>query len=229
MHHPEHLCLHLNQTLDPREGHYVCPDCGLVLSPYYVQYDNNIQIEKTNYWMEEIKNYLDRIHIPLVFTKMIFEYFHTTYDKKNINNLMCSIYKILNENGIPLTLNEISETSNISTKSIVRLQKDNVKLAKEEIAEKYCKFLNLSFKTVSVIKEELKKCKQSGHTPTTIVAATIYKITKEREKHISMKEISKLMNVSCISIQRYLSYIKKCTSTKVSDIRKEMVCSFTRD
>jgi len=28
---------------------------------------------------------------------------------------------------------------------------------KEEIAEKYCRFLNLNYKTITVIKEEIKK------------------------------------------------------------------------
>jgi transcription initiation factor TFIIIB Brf1 subunit/transcription initiation factor TFIIB len=212
MYYPEHLCSHLNQILDTKEGNYCCLDCGLVLSPYYIQDNIITKSEETNYWREEIKNYLDRIHIPQTFSNMIYEYFDKNYYSKNNKNMMCSIYKILNENGITITLNEISGTSHISSKEIVKVQKDNVKLTKEEIAEKYCKFLNLSFAIVSVIKEEIKKSNLSGHTPTTIVAAIIYKITKQEGKGISMKEISKLMNVSCISIQRYIKYQKNAVS-----------------
>jgi transcription initiation factor TFIIIB Brf1 subunit/transcription initiation factor TFIIB len=214
MYHPEHFCQHLNQIIDSREGHYVCCDCGLVLSALYI--DNySYPINKSNDWIEEIKDYLDRIHIPQYFTTLIYNYFDKTYNQKNMKNMICSIYKVLNENGIPISLNEISETCAVSCQSIVKAQKDNVKLIKEELAEKYCQFLNLSYKTITVIKEQIKNSYLSGHSPNTIVAAIIYKIAKKERQRISMKEISKLMNVSCISIQRYLNYLQKCTSTKV--------------
>jgi len=89
MYHPEHLCSHMNQIIDSREGQYVCCDCGLVISPYFVAMDSSKSSYKYNYWKEEIKDYLDRIHLPQYFTNLIYDYFDKNYDQKII--IICCV------------------------------------------------------------------------------------------------------------------------------------------
>jgi len=50
------------------------------------------------------------------------------------------------------------------------------------LCEKYCKLLNLDYQTTSLIKAQLKDSKNSGHTPMTKVAGTIYYICKKEKR-----------------------------------------------
>jgi response regulator of citrate/malate metabolism len=69
--------------------------------------------------------------------------------------------------------------------------------------EKYCVMLKLDFKDYSVIKETIQRSLKTGHNNLTIIGANIYLHCKERKK-IPIKVIARTLNISCISIQRYL-------------------------
>lgn len=220
MYNAENICEHLNQVTDQHEGSIICQDCGLVLSDYFETderkdksfnfHDVDEINQKNDYanklcWLEEIKDILDRIHIPCTYATHILRYFNGAYKSKNFNNLYFSIYKILNSSGIPISLAELSTATRTNKNHISKSQKinDTIFIKYDQLAEKYCTLLNLDFKTVAVIKEKIRNSPVTGHTPITIVAATIYQFCKRKNKNISMKKISSLMNVSCISIQRY--------------------------
>lgn len=204
------FCAHLNSVICQHEGCIVCQDCGVVLSSYFenehqpITHSLNL-ITAENKWVEEIKNILDRIHIPIVYAEHIFKYFQSTYTSKNLRNLMFSIYYILNKFDIPISLNELAAITNTEKTSIYKAQNynENLLLNYDERVEKYCSILNLTFKMVSLIKETIKRTKITGHPPLTIIAAIIYKICKTHKLRISMKKISQITNISCISIQRY--------------------------
>jgi transcription initiation factor TFIIIB Brf1 subunit/transcription initiation factor TFIIB len=69
--------------------------------------------------------------------------------------------------------------------------------------EKYATLLKLDFETITLIKERINNLPNSGHNPNSVIAATIYQICKLTKQPISMKKVSLVTQVSCVSIQRY--------------------------
>jgi transcription initiation factor TFIIIB Brf1 subunit/transcription initiation factor TFIIB len=108
-------------------------------------------------------------------------------------------------------MKDISAITGLKNNSIYSMQeKDKVIILKpNEMLEKYCKYLNLDFKAYSVIKEKISTSLQSGHNPLTIIGANIYVYCKEKKLNYSMKKIASTLNISCISIQRYIKNINK--------------------
>ena len=70
--------------------------------------------------------------------------------------------------------------------------------------------LNLNYKDYTVIKENILKVPVSGHNPLTVIGTFIYKYSKENRKKLSMKKISTVLQISPISIQRYLKNELSC-------------------
>ena len=111
----------------------------------------------------------------------------------------------LNSLGVSVSLHDLSIATGVHMSKIYLTQKpnENVKLDMSSLAEKFCCALKIDFKTTALIKERLTKPTESGHTPATVIAGSIYKIAKERKLKLSIKKISEVTSVSSISIQRY--------------------------
>jgi transcription initiation factor TFIIIB Brf1 subunit/transcription initiation factor TFIIB len=108
-------------------------------------------------------------------------------------------------------MKDISSITGVKNNSIYDMQeKDKVIILKpNEMLEKYCKYLNLDFKAYSVIKENISNISSTGHNPLTIIGSYIYLYCKENKLNYSMKKIASAVNISCISIQRYIKNLKK--------------------
>ena len=214
-------CRHETELLDDREGHYVCLLCGLVLDEFF--YDPNLTFQKSNpfvsqklidksdHWLGDVCDILDKINLPQRFGFDIIHHFNTCHQTKNRKNLLASIYYVLNHKlGVCLTLAEISNVVGCCKKEIRNQQRPetlNVSVDKDVLTEKYCSMLELDFKTTSLIKEEISKIKKAGHSPTTIVAGSIYLICKRLKLKKTIKNVSDVTSVSAISIQRFVKYV----------------------
>lgn len=216
MHFKERSCQHLNLVEDWHEGFEVCTSCGLVLSQLFMNQmqksetsEQNLKDEK-NVSLEEIRNLLDRIHISTCFAAKIEAYLKENFTTKSNQALVYSTFKILNELSIPISLKEISLASNLSKKILHKVQSNNevVHVDFSNVMEKYARLLNLSYETITLIKERIINSPNSGHNPNSVIAATIYQICKITEQPISMKKISLVTQVSCVSIQRYNKFCK---------------------
>jgi len=206
------LCPSKSEILDSQNGHYVCTACGLVLDSFYLdtnQYNIFENQQIPDKWIEETKDILDRINIPVSFTDHILKHFELNYRIKNSKYLLDSIYTVLNNLGIPISLNELANVNGclknkINCKNVTEI--NNVQIDKFVLIEKYCAILQLDFKTTTLIKEKLSKVKKAGHSPTTVVGALIYSTCKELKLKKTIKDIALATSVSPISIQRYLKY-----------------------
>lgn len=219
MPHREHLCSHENKVDDEREGICVCTDCGLVLEeklflPGYnektcfetLQCVTSTQKELEK--KEEIKELLHRINLPDVFS---FQVSKKSLQKQNSKkSVPFLLYQSLNENGCPISMKEISAVSGMANNKIYKNQEKNeiIIIKPELMLEKYCNMLNLDFNAYSVIKKQISSHSKTGHTPLTIIGANIYLYIKNNNLKTSMKLVAKTLNISCISIQRYLKQIK---------------------
>ena len=210
MSHEEDFCGHLNEIIDEREGTIICTDCGLILSQHIFYESKFNEYDSYDKHLEEIKELLERLNLPQSFASAIFEKYKILKkaDKNKKYLISYSLYKTLNEMGFPISIKDISAVSGIPDNYIYDMQEsdNSIILTPTSLLEKYCKLLELDYKTYSVIKGMLPEV-STGHNPLTIIASTIYKYCKENKLKYSMKQIATTVNISSISIQRYL---KKC-------------------
>lgn len=207
------LCGHETSIIDEHEGHYVCTQCGLVMSPYFIggHKSYNEILSENDSWHREARDILDRINISVNISicDQVIRYFNAHFERKNRESLIFSIYKVLNDQiGVCLSLHELCNICGVDKSKVYNKQKinQNVSIDKTILVEKYCKMLGLTFKTTSLIKEELDKQRPSGHTPSTIIAGTIYSVCKKLKEKVTVKKVSQITSVSQISIQRFYKY-----------------------
>ena len=216
MHHSNSSCQHLETLDDFHEGSVVCTLCGLVISPLFSDFVPSIpcyqeEINSTeSFCLNEIKNLLDRIHVSTCFATRILTHLRMNFTTNSRRNVVYSVFKVLNELNIPISLKEISHVSNLSKKTLHQVQSHNevIDVDFSDVVEKYARLLNLSFETIALIKAKIKNSTGSGHNPNSVLASTIYQICKSTGQRISMKKIAQVTQVSCVSIQRYNKFIK---------------------
>jgi len=212
----ERTCQHLNLVEDIHEGSIVCIDCALVISSLFLnqirQVSNSGQdfSPSENTSLTEIKNLLDRIHISTSYGDKINAHLQKNYVTTSMEAIVFSVYKVLNEMGISISMKEISQATNISKKVLHKAQSINevVHIDFSEVVEKYVRLLGLPYEILALIKKTILKCPKTGHNPNSILAAVIYQVCKQTNQRVSMKKISQVTKVSCISIQRYNKYCK---------------------
>lgn len=212
-------CPHLNEVIDHHNGDYICSDCGLVLDKIYFSFHNNLYSQdweqKINI-IEEIKDVLERLQVPSSFANMILTNFKIqcpTYDKitelKKRVLMGISIYEVLNENDIPVSIKDIAGVLQVTTEDMFHYQKKPIAINWKEMLSKYCSLLGIAYPHYSVIKRRIKENKiLSGHNPITILGGYIYIYVKECKLKISLKQISETLNISGVSIQRYIKFLE---------------------
>lgn len=203
------VCKVEDLILDHAAGCYVCVKCGYVKDSYYffeADKASTSYASLSNKTIEAISDILDRIHISTVYNKEIALYHQKNYSKFNMENLVMSIYRVINKYGFNISLNHLMQISGLKGKRIFKSQKpnENILLDITEMIERFIQPLDLTYKDVSLIKEQIKSQPLSGHTPLTVIAGNIYLYCKTNNKHITIKKISLTTQVSCISIQRYI-------------------------
>jgi transcription initiation factor TFIIIB Brf1 subunit/transcription initiation factor TFIIB len=211
MPHQENICRHLNEIIDDREGTIICIDCGLVLSNNLFQEDKYFSsFTNEDNDLNQIKEFLERLNMPVSFSCQIFENYKQTVKKRKHGKFLLpyTIYQTLNDIGYPISIKQISAVSGVSENLIYDMQnsEESIILEPNSLLEKYCKILGLDFKSYSVIKERLPEV-STGHNPLTVIASNIYKYSKDNNLKHSMKDIASAVGISPISIQRYM---KKC-------------------
>lgn len=212
MHTKHHSCQHDSVIEDHHEGTIVCISCGLVLSNLFLhQIERMTHCETQKDILTDIQNLLDRIHVPICYANQIESYYTRNFTTKSKNSIIFSIYKVLNDFQIPISLKEISNVSNVNIKKLnkAHLEDSFVQRDTNVILERYCSLLGLCYKTTTLIKNRLVTLPNSGHNPNSVLASLIYQVCRDLKKKISIKRISEVTNVSCISIQRYNSFSKK--------------------
>jgi transcription initiation factor TFIIIB Brf1 subunit/transcription initiation factor TFIIB len=207
MPHSENLCPHVNQVTDDREGTIVCTTCGLVLTTQIFQESYRCDRNEKEYNLViKINDILHKLNLPVCFTTDILKRYLKMPPRKYL--LEYVVYLTLHECGFPISIKDIACVTGISDSKIYDLQEDqSICLQPKDLVEKYCKMLNLDFKTCSLIKEELPTVIETGHNPLTVIASTIYKYSRRNKLKLSMKQIATVVNISTVSIQRY---IRKC-------------------
>lgn len=218
-------CKHINTVVDEREGSIICSDCALVTSEHLFLCSNvtssfTQQYKTENYNVtsslsqqykteNEILEILERLNLSSTYAENVKKNMRKISIKRNnrsISNdvLAASIFKTFNSEKNTLSIGDVSAVSGVSKKKIAKLDKSIHILKSEHILEKYCCLNNLDYKNYTVIKEELYKYKVLGHNPLTLVGSLIYMHCKRNKIKNSMKNISQTLNISPISIQRFL-------------------------
>lgn len=205
-------CEHKIEAIDSREGHTVCISCGLVLSEsLFCHNEMSFPLSHGNQkWQEKAKDLLDRINIPTRFSENIVKYFETNYAVKNETNFLFSVYSVLNKQlGFVITLKDLAYLAHSKPQKLFSQQPENeiINIEKNDLVDRYCTLLSLSFEIKTLIKEFISEHYQSGHTPLTVIAGSIYLICKKQKLKITAKKIASVVGVSPISIQRFVKHV----------------------
>ena len=206
-------CQHLNEITDYVEGAIVCTDCGLVLSSVFLNnYCNTeIEIKIKNNQCDYILEILSRLQMPDFFKNIIYKNLLCIDLKyrKNENAIAYVIYKTLNDENCGITIKDISAVTGYTEAQIYNFQSSNecVILNPLNQVEKFCRLLQLPKNSYSVIKENIPTI-STGHNPTTVLGAAIYIYCKSINFNVSIVKIAQTLNISFISIQRYLKLLK---------------------
>lgn len=209
MYFEEHFCEHINEVIDQREGTIICSDCGLVVSSLFINsFNENVETETNEYVLE----ILSRLQIPEFFKTDILNNLKNieVKHKTKENAIAFVIYKTLNDLDCGVSIKDISAVTGYTDSQIYNFQTSNDSVILDPLIqlEKYCIMLGLPKKSYSVIKGTINSNK-TGHNPTTILATAIYKYCKTHDCGVSMKKIAETLNISCVSIQRYIKFEKK--------------------
>jgi len=193
--------------LDHKAGVYVCTKCGQVKDQFFTPEKNEGRaMPLSNKMIETIKDMLDRIHVPTCYAEEIAQYHQRNYNLTKLKTLILSIYFILNKHSFNIPLSHLLQTNGLTGTRIFHMQKPNksVLIDAAELLDRFYMAIGLTYKDMSLIKEQIKSLPPSGHTPLTILAGNIYLYCKANNKKISIRQISNITQVSYISIQRYI-------------------------
>lgn len=207
-------CEHEEVIEDYREGTVVCTACGLVLSSLFLHQIVNLseqRAEVDEQLLSDIQHLLDRIHVPLCHAYRIESYHKKNFSCKTKQSIAFSVYKTLNEIGVPLSMREVSNITSVKKVSLNRVQCEDTLMQIDSgiLVEKYSKMLGLSYEITTLIKKELACSPISGHNPNSVLASLIYQVCKRSKIKVSIKKVAEVTSVSCISIQRYNNFFKK--------------------
>ena len=205
----ENHCPHLNEIIDQCGGAVICTDCGLVLSEVYLSPVKNFKT-LYNFKNDYILEILSRLQMPEFFKDDILKNLDDIEPKyrKNENAMAFVIFKTLNDLNCGVSIKDVSSVTGYTDSQIYNFQTDeSIFLNPITQLEKYCAILELPKNSFSVIKENMK-ITQTGHNPNTVLGTAIYKHCKEKNLNISMQKIARTLNISCVSIQRYIRLTK---------------------
>lgn len=205
-------CSHGNELVDYRGGFIICQDCGIVIDSVF---ESSSCGEDYNYCglskkeFEHVKEMIERLNLPNSIFPHIAKKILSKKEGKNISESLMAhcLYVTLADLGIPFSLNDVSSITGINQSKISKDKKcesSNVIIINtDDILERACSKLNLKYKQFTLIKESIKKS-NNGFNPSTIISAHIYCFSRTNKLNITLKQISNVTGISCMSIQRYI-------------------------
>ncbi len=212
-------CPHTDEIIDAREGNYICLSCGLCKDAYFEQPEinteyselgsngsNDIGYENICY----IKEILSRLNVPLYISDFISKAINENKGNRKITKPMISHYTYitLSEMGIPFSIKDICGVTGTPQKIISKEQSKMVEssviiIETDDLLWRYCSKLGIRHQFYTVIKEMIPKVLE-GYNPSTIVSAYIYIFCRRNKIKLTIKQISTVTGISCMSIQRFI-------------------------
>lgn len=200
-------CNHSDEILDTTSGDYICTLCGLVLDRVY-QASSNLKREDEYTLTDNVRynfvaEILSKLNLPRSLSPVICS--RIGEGRVKDSDICQVIYDMLIEEKIPFTLKEITSVSGVpQTKIKPPTQNSSICIIEEKkILERCCSKLGLSYKDYTLIKRSLNN-EMSGFSPSTVIAAQIYKYCKRRQIKLKLKLITEVVGVSNMSVHRYL-------------------------
>lgn len=208
------MCFHQNEIIT--ESGYVCRDCGFCKDSFYESPKNESQTPFTendllsNEVISQIKETLERLNLPIYLHKFVSKSILKNKNNQKLTPALVAhhVYKTLSDFSIPFSLKNICSVTGVSKNKISKEQKKSsessiIFIKTGDLLDRYCGQLSLDFKKSTLIKEKIPQI-DGGYNPSTIVSAYIYLFCRANKIKITLKQISNVTGISCMSIQRYL-------------------------
>ena len=222
-------CSHENHIVDYRGGGVVCVECGQVIDSVFEERESYLSMEDdedgrgglTERESEYVKEMIEGLNLPSkTFSHIAKKILSMKFGKNASETLMTHcLYITLADMDIPFSVNDVSSVTGINHSKISKNKKckdSSVVIIKtENILERACSNLSLDFNQYTLIKESIKKS-NTGFNPSTIISAYIYIFCRQNKLNITLKQISNITGISCMSIQRYIKKNELSSRTKIS-------------
>lgn len=207
-------CSHINQIADMASGDNICTDCGLVLDRIFISPDKDRKYLENSPSDDFLTELLEKLHLP----KNIASYVDSnlsTFDRASDRHSHLSIarclYRAASKLGLPVTARDVCAVSGFSSKKILeessaiskRGYSSVICISIDDILEKLCGKLAISFKDFTLIKKSVQ-VRYSGFNPATVATAYIYLYCKKSLKSIKLKDICAISGISCMSVHRFI-------------------------
>ena len=219
-------CQHDSTLLDTSAGDEICVNCGQILIEKVI---NGIDYplhgiserEETQASLDSLEDYvstlLNRAHLPPCFSHDVIQLYQAKASGYNDVLMVVCLGEILNNQGVPFSLKELSDLSGVGIRKLTSVQKKyfpfthrpikpsqmiNRLGAKLGLNRRHCMKLQTWL-------EDLEKRLCFTKNPLSVCAAILWRYNELQSLHLSFKMVSKICQVSDISIRRALVRYQK--------------------
>jgi len=195
-----------------------------------VQWDTHINWDKRNLLIAitELKRISSNLNLPERVKKATIHLYKKMFKRKLLRGrsihgmITACLYFVCKYEKVPITLQDILNETSVDSKVVKRcykilIRKLNLKSPQLNpilLIPKYCADLGLSIdverETIYLLKLFLNNTPSCGKDPKGLCAGAIYLVAKFKNKHVCQKDISRVVNITEVTLRsRYKELLKK--------------------
>ena len=232
-------CQHSHPIEDTQEGHWVCPDCGLVLDVVYQDALRNsppTPIKDYDYY--RLADICHRVHIHPSVLDTAHQLLLSWRKRLSHCPEACGdalvLYHALLEHSVPRPMVHVCQACQADIKHVWKWQKvaethglvTSSSIRPKDMAEYFLRPLCLSYAECQAILNNVEQLPPNSFSPRTILATSSYLYLKEdssRKEVPSIQHVGDMLNVSVMSMYRCQSFIKHAVSPRSSSHERKRV------
>ena len=195
-----------------------------------VQWDTHINWDKRNLLIAitELKRISSNLNLPERVKKATIHLYKKMFKRKLLRGrsihgmITACLYFVCKYEKVPITFQDILNETSVDSKVVKRcykilIRKLNLKSPQLNpilLIPKYCADLGLSIdverETIYLLKLFLNNTPSCGKDPKGLCAGAIYLVAKFKNKHVCQKDISRVVNITEVTLRsRYKELLKK--------------------
>lgn len=205
-------------------GDNICTDCGTVLDKIFISTDAITSKERNFKNLsgndEFLAEMLEKLHLSSYIANHVYSELSSTQGfQLDYSNLALArgLYQTLAKLGFAISAKDVCAVSGFPSKKIlntgqvketktsssIRGASEIICLKIDDILERLCGKLGISYKEYTVIKKSVA-VRYSGFNPATVASSYIYLYCRKNLKKIKLKAICEASGISCMSVHRFI-------------------------
>ena len=201
-------CCTRTSSIVELDGCYVCTYCGMVQDTPCFEYEFEFRDDKVSLKNSLLSEFCHRLAVDNL-TQADSELLYNNSVRKNPNIqklilLTCSLYIACKRNNCPRTMKEISAVSGVDVKHIGQYEHlvctRYYPTKPSDYVDRFCSKLDLSYKQIQKVNQELLKVSKCTDNPINLCAAVIYKTMQHIG--IDIKQLEDITGIPSSTIKR---------------------------